>query len=78
MLDSVLNFFEWFKDIFLSLFALIESAIKGIADLFQALPSVITYLTSSVGYLPPTLVVFAILTITVSVVYLLANRETGG
>lgn len=78
MLDSVLNFFEWIVNLFSSIFTLIESTLQGIAGLFKALPSVITYLVGSVSNLPSTLVVFALLTISISVVYLIANRQTGG
>lgn len=56
----------------------LESLFRGIGDMLKALPSTITFLTSSVGNLPPIVTVFAFLTITISVVYLIANRETGG
>lgn len=78
MLESISNGLNWFIDIFQSLWSFIESLFRGIADMLKALPSAITFLTSSVGNLPPALAVFATLTITISVVYLIANRETGG
>lgn len=78
MLESIQNFFSWFVGIFESIFTFIESLLRGIGDMLKALPSAITFLTSGVGNLPPVVAVFATLTITISVVYLIANRETGG
>lgn len=78
MLESLVNFFEWIQNIVLSLWTFLESLFRGIGDMLKALPAAITFLTSGIGNLPPTVTVFATLTITISVVYLIANRETGG
>lgn len=78
MVDSFQNFFQWFADIFESIWTFLESLFRGVGDMLKALPSAITFLTSGVGNLPPVVAVFATLTITISVVYLIANRETGG
>lgn len=78
MFEWIQNISQWFIDIFNSVWTFIESLIKGIADLFSVIPQAVTYLTSALGYLPSTLVVFATLSITISVIYLIVGRNTGG
>lgn len=78
MFDWIQNISQWFIDIFNSVWTFIESLIKGIADLFSVIPQAVTYLTASLGYLPSSLVVFATLSITISVIYLIVGRNTGG
>lgn len=78
MLDMIKNFFDWIVDIVTSLWSFLESFFRGLTDLFRIVPQAISYLTSSLGYLPSTLIVFATLTISISVIYLIVGRNTGG
>ena len=78
MLDTLVNFFEWFTGGVESLFSFISSVVTGLFNIIKSLPVVLELLTSSIGFLPSTLVAFATITITISIVYLLVGRETGG
>ena len=78
MLQTLANFFQWFWDILTSIYNLVGSLVKGLLNLIKALPSIISTATNAIGYLPSVLIVFATLTITISVVYLIVGRDTGG
>lgn len=78
MLDSITNFFEWIYQTVSTVFDFVGSVIAGLFNIVKSLPMVVTMLTSSIGYLPSTIAAFATLTITISIVYLLVGRETGG
>lgn len=74
---------EWFQNFFLSLgeaiasvFTLIVSLIKSLLDFITLLPTVVTMLVSSIGFLPSVLALFATLSITVSVIYLVVGRNS--
>ena len=78
MLDTLVNFFEWITGVVESLFNFISSVVTGLFNIVKSFPVVISLLTSSIGFLPSTLVAFASITITISIVYLLVGRDTGG
>ena len=78
MFEAFSNFVNYFKDIISAIFAFVQSLITGLIQVFKAIPSAIQMLTQSIGYLPSTLAVFATLTITISVIYLVIGRDTGG
>lgn len=67
--------FESFVDIFESVIQLFLSIGESLFDLIKMIPAVVTMVTSSIGYLPSMLILFAGLSITVSVVYLIAGRN---
>lgn len=75
MLDWIKNFLESLWDIILSLVGFVEQIAKGLTDLLKYLPEVVSMVTSSVGWLPSVLTVFATLSITVSVIMLIAGRN---
>lgn len=59
-----------------SLFSFVISTIKGLLSLFTMLPKFITYVTSSIGYMPSMLAVFATATVAIAIVYLIIGRNT--
>ncbi len=75
MLDWIKNFLESLWDIILSLVGFVEQIAKGLTDLLKYLPEVVSMVTSSIGWLPSVLTVFATLSITVSVIMLIAGRN---
>lgn len=75
MLDWIKNFLESLWDIILSLVGFVEQIAKGLFDLLKYLPEVVSMVTSSIGWLPSVLTVFATLSITVSVIMLIAGRN---
>ena len=75
MLDWIKNFLESLWDIILSLVGFVEQIAKGLFDLLKYLPEVVSMVSSSIGWLPSVLTVFATLSITVSVIMLIAGRN---
>lgn len=65
---------QWFLDIFSSLVNFVISIITGLIDVIKMLPSIISTLTTSIGFLPDFLIVFSTITLVISIVYLLAGR----
>lgn len=78
MLETLSNFFSWIIDTVSTLFDFLMSIISGLFNIIKSIPLVVTMLTGSIGYLPSTLAAFATITITISVVYLIVGRQTGG
>lgn len=61
-----------------SIFSLIFSAFKGLADIVLSLPDLLQTVTASISGLPSILATFIVSTITISVVYLVLGRGQGG
>ena len=59
-----------------SLFSFVLSTIKGLFAVFSMLPKFITYVTSSIGFLPSLIAVFATATVAIAIVYLVIGRNT--
>lgn len=78
MLDSLVNGFNWIMDLLQTIADFIVNTILGLGNIIKSIPMVISMLTDSIGYLPDTIAAFATITITISVVYLLVGRQTGG
>lgn len=78
MLDTLVNGFNWIMDLLQTIADFIVNTIMGLGNIIKSIPMVISMLTQSIGYLPTTIAAFATITITISVVYLLVGRQTGG
>lgn len=61
-----------------SLIDLVVKIVTGLVQLLQMIPSMVQTLTGSLGLLPPILVAFASVTITVAVIFIILGREGGG
>lgn len=59
-----------------SIFGFVINTVKGLVSVFLMLPKFITYVTSSIGYLPSMLAVFATATVAIAIVYLVIGRNT--
>lgn len=77
MLQDILNIFVWLKDTIVSVLDFGLGLITDFVEVLKIIPGVLSVLTSSIAYLPDLVQVFAILTIVISVVYLMAGRDTG-
>lgn len=78
MLETLQNFFSFVEDFFNQVASFLNNLISGFINIFKSVPLAINMLSSSILHLPSTLLVFATLTITISVVYLVVGRDTGG
>ncbi len=72
------NFFTWIVDTVSSLVEFLWTLIKGLIQLISLIPTAVNLLTNSIGVLPSILVAFATATITISVIFILVGRESGG
>lgn len=72
------EFFEWIVDLAQSIWDFWVSNWTGFFRLLKLLPSAVSTLTDAVSHVPDLLSVFATVTITVSVIFLLVGREGGG
>lgn len=77
MISFLVDAFNWIVDIVTSLFSFLGTLIEGLLNLAKALPQAISMLTESVGYLPSTLAVFATLTVTICVLFIVLGRDGG-
>lgn len=78
MIQTISNFFSWLQDFFLSVYHFIESFFTGLFNVLKSIPQILSFTTNAIGYLPSALTIFAILTVTISIVYLIVGRDTGG
>lgn len=74
----MLNFFDWLVDTISSLLEFLWTLIKGLIQLISLIPTAVNLLTNSIGILPSLLVGFATATITISVIFVMVGRNTGG
>lgn len=72
------KFFDWIVNTISSLLEFLWSIIKGLIQLISLIPTAVNMLTTSIGVLPSLFIGFATATITVSVIFILVGRESGG
>lgn len=75
MIQWVVNWLRTVADVIVSIIAFISSLIKSALDLVKLLPTVISLVVDSIGFLPSVLSLFATLSITVSIIFLIAGRN---
>lgn len=74
----IINFF---KDLAQTLSGIVNFAVtlvNGLLSLIEMLPSLIADMTSAVGFLPTVLTTFFGVSVTVTVIFLIAGRGQGG
>lgn len=72
------KFFDWVVDTVSALIEFLWTLIKGLIQLISLIPTAVNLLTNAIGILPSIMVAFATATITVSVIFILVGRESGG
>lgn len=75
---GIVDFFQWLMDIIMSLINLVISLFKGLIQLISLIGPAVQSLTLSIGFLPSFLVAFATATITISVIFIIVGRNSGG
>lgn len=75
---SLNNFFTWFVDLVTSLVSFVFQLIEGLLRLIGLIPTAVSVLTNSIGYLPSILAAFAAATITICVIFVIVGRDEGG
>ena len=72
------SFFSSIWDIVTSIIEFFKSFIEGLFTFFKLLPGLIAQAITAIGFLPSLVIVFATLTITISVIMIIVGRESGG
>ena len=70
--------FDWLQNIISSVTDFFSGFIDSIVKFFEYLTFAKNYALQLINFLPPWLKAFAIITITVSVIYLVVGRDSGG
>ncbi len=74
----IIDFLKELGEFFRSLIDIVVNLIQQLITFVMLIPVGVNMLITSVGYLPSILIVFATLSITVSVIYLVLGRGQGG
>lgn len=74
-MSSIIDFFQWIADLFQTLFDFVINFIGSILDFFKMIPVIMTFITSSIGYLPSVVMAFAGITVAIAVLLLVLGRS---
>lgn len=74
----IIDFLKELGSFFQTLIDMVVNLIQQLLTFVMLIPVGVNMLITSVGYLPSILIVFATLSITVSVIYLVLGRGQGG
>ena len=77
MLEGIFGFFEWLATLLQIVIDFIVNLIENLIAFFQLIPSVLVFVGSAISYLPSSIMIFATVGITVSVMYLILGRDDG-
>lgn len=78
MLESIFNAVDWLVSTLSTLFQFVVSLIEGLLNIIASFPAVVNMITQSISHLPPTIAVYATLTISICTMYVLVGRDSGG
>lgn len=74
----IIDFLKELGSFFQTLIDMVVNLVQQLLTFIMLIPVGVNMLITSVGYLPSILIVFATLSITVSVIYLVLGRGQGG
>ena len=74
----IIDFLKELGEFFHTLIDIVVNFIQQLITFVMLIPVGVNMLVTSVGYLPSILIVFATLSITISVIYLILGRGQGG
>lgn len=77
-MSYIIDFLKELGQFFQTFLDMAVNFIQQLLTFIKLIPVGVTMLVTSVGYLPSILIVFATLSITVSVIYLVLGRGQGG
>lgn len=78
MLQDILQACRWIIDTLQNVFTFVISLFTDFIEVLKVIPGVLSAITSAIAFLPDIVTVFAVLTITISVIYVMAGRDQGG
>lgn len=74
----IIDFLKELGEFFQTLIDIVVNFIQQLITFVMLIPVGVNMLVTSVGYLPSILIVFATLSITISIIYLILGRGQGG
>lgn len=77
-MSYIIDFLKELGSFFQTLIDMVVNLLQQLLTFIMLIPVGVNMLITSVGYLPSILIVFATLSITVSVIYLILGRGQGG
>lgn len=77
-MNYIIDFLKELGSFFQTLIGMVVNLIQQLITFVMLIPVGVNMLITSVGYLPSILIVFATLSITISVIYLVLGRGQGG
>lgn len=77
-MNYIIDFLKELGSFFQTLIDIVVNLIQQLITFVMLIPVGVNMLITSVGYLPSILIVFATLSITISVIYLVLGRGQGG
>lgn len=77
-MNYIIDFLKELGSFFQTLIDMVVNLIQQLITFVMLIPVGVNMLITSVGYLPSILIVFATLSITISVIYLVLGRGQGG
>lgn len=76
-MKAVVNGFKWIINFFKTIFGIISTIFETITTAFRYLVTIVQLAIGTVATLPTWLKAFALITISISIVYFIIGRETG-
>lgn len=76
-MKAIINMLKDLIEPILLAFDFLKNMIKSLIDMAQIIPKIQSICMSAIAYLPSWLTAFAIITISVSTLYLIVGRSTG-
>lgn len=77
-MDWIISFFQDISQTLSGIVNFLVTLVDGLLSLIKMLPSLIADMTSAVGFLPTILTTFFGVSVTVTVIFLIAGRGQGG
>ena len=73
MLEGIFEFVQWLGTIIETVFNFFANILTSFISFFKIIPTI--FITSSIGYLPSMVMVFATVSITVAIIFLVLGRN---
>lgn len=76
-MSGIINSFKWIINFFKTIFSIISTIFETIATAFNYMITIVQLSFTTIATLPTWLKAFAIITISISIVYFIIGRDTG-
>lgn len=76
-MKGIINSLKWLINFLKTIFEIISTILETIATAFRYLITIVDLVIDTIGTLPTWLVAFAMITLSISIVYFIIGRNTG-